>query len=762
MARVPPPGDRLSFQANHALLNPHFEHYKLAPPPHPPVSVPLPPSAPFRTAALPDHARLSYQEVAARARHNHLAPGHANELVFVDADGQLTALTIDPNSAEPSFHPLLRLPACSSPPSPTGPVSEYPSALPLAPFLWLVTDGRGHLHRVRIDPTASPQWSAALEASFVLCHQGDDPSPFRLHAAEHLSADSEALVLLSVVNKTASTTPAGPSPSAGPATVGAHAAGGGMAATTRHTISSSTSFTYLGARVPLNPSSPSSTPAVGNASRIDVAWRLTSRDLPSFVRFDAARGAFVVGAGSKLVHAESAAAADTPALDVPEWDGESGVAGDEDVLMTPAPAPAARSASGPIAPKPAPFSWVQDRDAVTVAFPLPVSTPTSSIRVTLSRAHLTLHVASASAFAASSSGLPGGVGLPRVSHKRLWAEIDPTASVWTFDREAEGRDAAYGVLTLHLEKAHAGTRWSDVFAQTARADDDDDEVAGGVVGKVRELDPEAEYEGVPETLDPSELVGIAERMAQWAQGLATHGLGHSEEGLGSGVPTSLTGEEVDVEVDAESGRPFVVTWIEGAAGNARPRLVHPHAGVPYELLSTALPLAGPPEGQDPTLAIKHDVDALLFAPPPPPPAAATIATGPADHEWSHAATLPALAFVLATKRDTRFVHHLVPAPSSPAALSTAAAVLAFDAPALFSSGAAAAGGTAPPKARDGATLFGYLAPALPRAKTGAQLVVRVGDPGAGALLGVAGIELADGERAAVWLCEREVGVVRVF
>lgn len=94
MARVPPAGDKLSFQANHALLNPHFESYKLAQPRHPPTSHPL--AAPYRLPALPDHARLSYNEVAARARHNHLAAGQAGELVFVDGDGHLTALTVDP------------------------------------------------------------------------------------------------------------------------------------------------------------------------------------------------------------------------------------------------------------------------------------------------------------------------------------------------------------------------------------------------------------------------------------------------------------------------------------------------------------------------------------------------------------------------------------------------------------------------------------------------------------------------------------------
>ncbi|GAA5845154.1 hypothetical protein JCM9279_005455 [Rhodotorula babjevae] len=749
MARVPPAGDRLSFQANHALLNPHFESYKLAQPPHPPTSHPLP--APFRLPALPDHARLSYNEVAARARHNHLAAGHARDLVFVDGEGQLTALTVDPKTAVPTFHPLLRLPIdstsspSSSTTSPSSTVAEYPTALAVAPSLWAVSDGRGRLSLVRVDTASSPSWASTIHASFELREGADAPTPFRLHAVEQLS-DAEAVVLLSVVTKTAAPSPAtSGAPSALPTP-------SSMAATTRHTISSTTQFVYLSARIALAPVAEPAAPR-----QLAVSWRLTSHDLPSFVVYDRERGAFVIGAGSKLVHAQADDSAKGTRAGAEQVNEEEG-ADDEDVLMTPArAASAAASASGPAAPRPPPFSWTQDKDSVTVAFPVPSDTPTSSIRLTFSRLYLTLHVSSSSAFAASSTGLPGGVGLPRVSHKRLWADIDPHTSVWTFDREAEGRDSSYGLLTLHLEKAHAGTRWSDVFASSPARDGDEAAaaVAAGAA-RIEELDPELEYEGVPESLDPSELAAITEQMEQWAQGLVRHGIGHSDEGLGSGIPTSLTGEEVDVEVDAECGRPFVVTWIEGATGDEqrRPRLVHPHAAVPYELLSTPFPLALGTSSSTSSLAsfdgitVKHDVDGLLFTPPPASTAA---------YEWSHASTFPALAFVLATKRDTRFVHHLLPSSLSS---SSSGAVLAFDAPALPTSG----GPSAP--TRDGANCFVYLSPPAPtagaRARTGAQMVLRVGGPGAGALIGVAAIELEGGERAVVALCEREVVVIRVL
>ncbi|GJN89422.1 hypothetical protein Rhopal_002402-T1 [Rhodotorula paludigena] len=751
MARAAPRGDRLSFQPAHALLNPHFEHYKLAPPPAPPASFPLP--APFCPPSVPDHARLSYNEVAARARHNHLAAGHAGELVFVDRDGA---------TSEPVLHPLLRLP---SPPSPSAPpsssaaVPEYPTAHSVAPFLWLISDGRGSLHLVRIKPFPPP-WSAVVEASFVLREQPDDdaePTPFRFHAAEKLS-DDDALVLLSIVSKAApSPAPALPQPSSSSSTAR-------LAATTRHTIASSTQFTYLCAHVPLRAPPPASAP-----QPLAISWRLQCADLPSFVHWDPARRAFAIGAGSKVVHPPSSAAsgAEQAGFDIPEV---------EDVDMTdadasaPSTTAAAAGARGPVAPRPPPFSWMQDSDSVTVAFPLPSDTPTAAIRIVFSRQFLSVHVASASPVS----------GAPRVSHKRLWDAIDPHTSVWTFDRDAEGRDSSFGLLTLHLEKAHPGTRWSDVFAASALANEE------GGAARIEELDPKAEYERVPETLDPSELAAISERMDQWAQSVLSSGRSAGPGGgggreddvpsLGSGIPTSLVGDEVDVEVDAESGRPFVVTWIEGAADDAherprRPTLVHPHANVPFELLSTPFPLAALRTSDDAddddvtagattTLAIKHDVDGLVFSAPSP-----SSSSNDPSLEWTHTATLPALAFVLATKRDTRFVYHLT-RPSVVPPSRSAGLAFAFDAPALLP-------GPAPSSATSGAgggNCFVYIAPpAVPRGGArGTQLVLRVGQPGAGPLLGVAAVEVARGgegterEVVVVALCEREVCVLRVL
>lgn len=568
----------------------------------------------------------------------------------------------------------------------------------------MISDGRGSLHLVRLDRSTA-EWTGVVQASFRF---DDGATPFRLHAAEQLN-DAEAVVFLSVVVKEAGKPDA--QASSAPST--------SLGSTARRPIPSTTSFQYISTRISLRPSN------APEPQILQVDWRLKGQDLPSYVSFDAAAGRFVVGSTSRLVQIGADGEKDDTAA-------ETGVG--EDVEMSGdgeagAQAEAGGPAPGAAAPKPPPFSWMQDKESVTVAFPVPSDTPTSSIRVTFSRQFVSLHVASAAAALASSSPV-SAAALPRVSHKKLWDDILPHQSVWTFDREAEGRHSSYGLLTLHLEKANAGTRWSDVFASTKVPTDDP------ASAKIVELDPQQEYEDVPETLDPSELAAITERMEQWAQGVMKGGLGHSEEGLGSGIPTSLMGDEIDVEVDAESGRPFVVTWIEEAARAGPPRLVCPHPSVSYSLLSTAIPLASSAP-RDPTITIKHDVDGLLFAPP----------SSSDTHRWSHQSTFPALAFVLATKRDTRFVYHY-----------STRACLAFDAPALL---------PGPQTTRhnlSGGNLFAYFAPPPGRAREtkGAQMVVRVGGPGSGALMGVAAVELDGRETAVLALCEKELAVVRIL
>ena len=96
MSVPPPAGDQLSFTPSRDLLTPKFESYKLSVPASDDAVRTFPlPGAGFKPRTLPDHARLAYSEVQARVRHNHLSPGKAGDLVYIDADLRVVGVALD-------------------------------------------------------------------------------------------------------------------------------------------------------------------------------------------------------------------------------------------------------------------------------------------------------------------------------------------------------------------------------------------------------------------------------------------------------------------------------------------------------------------------------------------------------------------------------------------------------------------------------------------------------------------------------------------
>lgn len=198
-------------------------------------------------------------------------------------------------------------------------------------------------------------------------------------------------------------------------------------------------------------------------------------------------------------------------------------------------------------------------------------------------------------------------------------------------------------------------------------------------------------------------------------------------GLGRGVP-SLAEGEMDDEVDLDTGESVFVTWVDAASGDVPAWSVVPGGDAPINVLATPLPSAGE-RRQNPSLVIKHGLDGLVYE----------LRTGTDGDvvEWKHTGTFNVLSFVLASKRDTRFVHHV-----------SSQAVLAFE------SGS-----------RDlGSNVYVYRSAARPKDKTAKQAVLKAGDTFSGPLLGVGMLDAKD-ERGAdvpvvLCLCEREVAVIR--
>jgi hypothetical protein len=342
----------------------------------------------------------------------------------------------------------------------------------------------------------------------------------------------------------------------------------------------------------------------------------------------------------------------------------------------------AAAAPGPASPpKPPPYAWTQDSEEITVAFPLPSNTPKSDINVLFSPQTLTL--------------LVQGCDAPRYAATRLWGGIVPASSFWTWD--AHGSQS-YGLLTLHLEKQHAGTRWPHLFDN-----------------KNNNTSPSERPEEVPETLDPSELYAIRESLEKYTAAL--------QESAGAGVapPPSLADGELDAEVDAVVGMESCITWVAATdGGGADPAWAREDWDVPFILLSAPLPGIG----DEISLVVKHTIDGLLFV-------LSDEDTTSGTPVWRHSSTFSALAFVLASKRDTRFTYHV---PSK--------AVLAFE-------------GGGP---EYGGNLYIYR-DTKPKSNSAKQAILKLTGSTSGSLLGVGAIR--DGEQVIILcLCERELLVLR--
>lgn len=400
---------------------------------------------------------------------------------------------------------------------------------------------------------------------------------------------------------------------------------------------------------------------------LDIIWRRRGQDVPIFMEYDISRKCYLLAGSS--VYREP----DQPAP--PSYEPSP------DEI---APIPRANENLDPGTPRIPPYSWTQTTDSVTVAFPLPATTLKSNMKVTFSQKTLTVHI--------QGTSQVEGVPLPHYSATQLWDGIQIPTSFWTWDREGEH---SFGLLTLHLDKQSEGTRWTHVFA------------SAGTPG---------EEEEVPETLDPSELYLIRESLEKYTEALQT-GEDMSGLGLGRGAPALAQGE-VDEEVDSSVGRVAFLTWVGEDGGSP----VWP-AGLgdsACSVLSTDLPGSGTAA----SMVVKSGIDGVLFA----LDEAQTAASLPT---WTHVTTFSALAFVLASKRDTRFTYHV-----------SSKAVLAFE------NGSKDRGGNV--------YIYRGGRPGQTWAK---QSVLKVGDGSAGSLLGVGTLKTAQGGYTIVCLCENELVVM---
>lgn len=525
---------------------------------------------------------------------------------------------------------------------------------------WIVSDGTGLLYLIDVKQGPDGALSGNLASSYEVNESlfdsvpadGQPSLPFRLHSA-HITESGDILVLVSTK---------APNTSPGP--------------TLPQTRLKPTQAQFLLSALVLH-----SLDAVQRTNRL---WSLRSDDLPSYVSYDAKSQEFTILAESQYIGRDDSRI--LPPADprpdeiapIPRTGENLDIVGDT-------------ADSKPGIKPPPPYSWTQSSDSLTIVFFLPSSTPKSAIHVNLAARSLTVLVDDPPSSSATSHPIP----IPKYALKKFWDGIDSSASFWTWEKDGDsisssndsGRTHTVGVLTLHLEKQHDGTKWPHIFASAEGGHDDD----------------------VPETLDPSELYAIRESLEKYTAALAD-GSDASGLGLGSGLP-SLAQGEIDDEVDAKVGVPAVLTFVNARDGQYRGN------GWPFDVLSFPLPTITDSPG---ALIIRNDIDGLVYTPDD-------------NHGWEHTSTFPALSFVLASKRDTRFVFH-----------HASDTVLAFE------SGGSASG--------LGGNMYVYRN--AHGKKWAQQAVLKIGGGGAGTLLGVVGIKDADGGVRVVCLCDKEILVLK--
>ncbi|SJL07390.1 uncharacterized protein ARMOST_10737 [Armillaria ostoyae] len=613
-----------SFRLQRELINPRFEGYKLDAISQDDVVTRYNLEHKATQVTSSNKSLLTFKEMQSRITHNHLATC-GKYAVYVDSQFNLIAIYLAPNkgTGQPNFRVVFEIPRSIESASIESHRKEYPSAAFLSSSVVFLADGSGSLYVLRTTETGPFE----LVSSYQL--PSSPGLPFRIHSVDFASP-SAVVAVLSSRN---------------------YADGDGVPVPKKH---AHIDFDVWAVNlVALNVVS-------SDVQTMNVVWQRRGDDVPTYVTYVPSRQCHLLVGGSVY---RNIGTSPTPSYSPKP---------DEMVPIPRANENLDSTENGPM--KPPPYSWYQTSDSLTIAFPLPYTTPKSNIHVEFSAHSLTLHI-----HGEALEAIP----FPDYHNEAFWGEIELSSCLWTWDREAEH---SFGLLTLHLEKQHEGTRWMQVFKNHAVE--------------------------VPETLDPSELYKIREALEKYTAALRD-GEDLSGLGLGRGVPSFAEGE-IDEEVDGSVGRQAYLTWV--TTNGDSPSWASKSHEIPIRLLSTPFPGSATPNV---SLITKESVDGPVFT------------LGSEDvSEWIHTSTYSALAFVLASKRDTRFIYH------------TNAAVLAFE------SGAQ----------NRGANVYIYRA-VPPTEQWAKQAILKVNDGIGGSLLGVGTIETQGGQMI-ICLAENELVTIK--
>lgn len=766
---------------------------------------------------------LGYKQTKERALHQILVPSLGHRQVdepfagYIDANRFVVLLTYDAAKDRIVGHPVLRLDHEVQPG--THGEEALPSLASLSATEWIASSGTQiillKLHRIKLGDSGVVRWTSGTERRWKIPFGDKSMRGATVKTCTRVSGKVRVLVQ---ITKSVSATGSG---KGSEAMQGLGFQRGALQQTedsnNTRSIATSTVFEVRLLEVDESraiPSPDTSDPTAAGTPTAELLWTVQSEE-PLIT--------------AELGEQESLLGAEAPFTAMEEGSSQSIVPTELHGGAQPSDAPPAPySRNTPRARRRAPhFSWAQTGDTVTIAFMLPSWINKSHVRAHFSLGALSLSFtqealtllnapdSSAKITEIDTQGTtPAAVGPEqqddlthaarmiasgRYVSRPTWAEIDPAGSLWTVEK-ARGMS----LLTLHLEKRHEGTRWMQVFADRTSTRSDArsrhladtehgdksrtqlsfqqartelERVAGGDTLFSKHLQEEEQDEAedneddVPETMDPSELLSMLEGMQKYTvdeeapqqgngYGLDRTGF-HASQAHGQSGGTSLSLDQPSLlkdsleEEDANVGRNFVVTSITHYTAD-EPKVRTANNGV-ATLLATSLPADSRGEA---ALVIQHDLDGAIFS-----------SCSPLDRGWKHVSTMPALSFVLASKRDAQRVH--LHKRQGAREQEGAYTVLAFEsAPQVTGSGSGASSTTA----AGAGNLFVYYSAgsAGASAKHAPSRVIRLGttqasndaDSNSGALLGVCSVALGRAgesdavEDTLVCLCEHRLLLLR--
>ncbi|KAF9985595.1 hypothetical protein BGZ75_002742 [Mortierella antarctica] len=616
---------RVPIRQDRTLFNPKFEGYKLSfleescqhfvpvGAPGPGVVVPK----------LPPSAKLSYREVQSRIRHNHLHPGwnsfktangdnssNRDGLLFVvDGDYTLISLQFDKSTHRLRSKRLMQIPP---PATPINFHLEFPSVKPISPDYILVSDGASTFYLIRLS-FAGVEHEATMEACTTF--QSEDQAGQEnegiscglLEAKAFLITDSnneQSMEVKFVVHYTHKEAFYSSEPSP------------------HHKSDKKTIFVVSLCSVVWNPTAPKAKTSADASMEVDgaggsgsnpasisitvlpnkVIHSIRGTDIPFYCAIDPSNEGYVIGSSATYKPTVE------PVLDQKNKYLEPGSAAMEldgtDVGNAPTSEP--------------PYIWTQTDTDVTICFALPRGTTKHAILCKFSVQALQLQVN-------LSQAVDQMVRTPALDNMPLFDMVQADECFWTLEPTS-------GILTIHVEKKHSKTRWTQVFAEGA------------------------DFEPVEETLDPSVFAEYKAALEKYTTDQANAGPGRDS----SIFPSIAQDAQEDID---EEGEEIKFSWIqsEEGAGIIRATTI----GTGHDWIGQAFPSFESNSAEDqpfrmPTVCLKHDVDGLVYSihhAPGSNPSTSTVQQTDGVMSFVHSGTFDALAFVQASKREKRFVMH---------------------------------------------------------------------------------------------------------